>query len=124
MLSTTFVPVFTGERRRSASFQNSGTFDIITAGSSSLPSNFVNLGTVLDGSALRLLSPVNTGTNVVLSINGYSDHTFQLQSSADLTPGTFANVGTAQSGITGSTLTFTDPSASGPQQFYRVFVNP
>jgi autotransporter-associated beta strand protein len=108
----------------SASFQNSGTFDIITAGSSSLPSNFVNQGTVLDGSALRLLSPVNTGTNVVLSINGYSDHTFQLQSSADLTPGTFANVGTAQSGITGSTLTFTDPSASGPQQFYRVFVNP
>jgi autotransporter-associated beta strand protein len=106
-----------------AAFVNNGTFDIITAGSISF-ANFVSPGTVLDASALRILSLANTGTNVLLTIDGYSDHTFQIQSSADLTPGTFTNVGTAQSGITGSTLTFTDSGAPGPQQFYRVFVNP
>jgi autotransporter-associated beta strand protein len=107
-----------------ASFQNNGTFDVITAGSPALPANFVNQGTVLDASVLRILSLVNTGTNVLLTVNGYSDHTFQLQSSSDLTLPSFANIGPAQSGSTGSALTFTDPGASSPQQFYRVFVNP
>jgi autotransporter-associated beta strand protein len=107
----------------SASFLNNGTFDIITAGPVSLAS-FVSPGTVLDATALRIQSLTNTGTNVLLTIDGYSDHTFQMQSSADLTPGSFANVGTAQSGISGSTLTFADPGASSDQQFYRVFVNP
>jgi autotransporter-associated beta strand protein len=106
-----------------ASFLNNGTFDVITAGSVSL-ADFVSPGTVLDGTALRIVSLVNTGTNVLVTINGYSDHSFQMQSSADLTPGSFANVGTTQSGITGSTLIFTDSGASSPQQFYRVFVNP
>lgn len=105
------------------SFLNNGTFDIITAGPVSLGS-LAGPGTVLDATALRILSLTKTGTNVLLSMNGYSDHTFQMQSSADLTPGSFTNVGTAQSGVTGSTLTFTDSSASSPQQFYRVFVNP
>jgi autotransporter-associated beta strand protein len=107
-----------------ASFVNNGTFDILTAGSPALPVNFVNQGTVLDATALRILSLVNTSTNVLLTINGYSDHTFQLQSSSDLTTGNFANIGAAQSGVTGSMLTFADPGASSPQQFYRVLVNP
>jgi autotransporter-associated beta strand protein len=106
-----------------ASFQNNGAFDIITAGSLSL-ANFVSPGTVLDASALRILSLMNTGSNVLLTLNGYSDHTFQLQSSPDLTPENFTNLGVSQPGVTGSTLTFTDSGASGPQQFYRVFVNP
>ncbi len=106
-----------------ASLQNNGTFDVLTAGSINV-ANFLNQGTVIDGTALQILSLTNTGTNVLLSINGYSDHTFQMQASADLTSGSFANVGTAQSGVTGSTLTFTDANASSPQQFYRVFVNP
>ena len=118
MWSRAQTPVVSG----GASFQNNGTFDIITAGPISL-GNLVNQGTVLDGSALRLLSPVNTGTNVVLSINGYSDHTFQLQSSADLNPANFTNLGAAQTGF-GLPLTFTDPNNSSPQQFYRLFVNP
>ena len=33
---------------------------------------------------------MNTGTNVLLTVNGYSDHTFQIQSSPDLTPANFA----------------------------------
>jgi autotransporter-associated beta strand protein len=106
-----------------SSFMNNGTFDILTAGSVSL-ATFVNPGTLLDATALRILSLVNTGTNVLLSLNGYSDHTFQLQSSSDLISANFTNVGSTQSGVTGSTLTFTDPAASSPQQFYRVLANP
>jgi autotransporter-associated beta strand protein len=106
-----------------ASFLNNGTFDIITAGSVSF-ANFVNQGTVLDATALRILSLVNTGTNVLVALNGYSDHTFQLQSSSDLTLSNFANIGSTQSGLTGSTLIFTDLNTSSAQQFYRVFVNP
>jgi hypothetical protein len=65
-----------------------------------------------------------TGTNVLASLNGYSDHTFQLQSSSDLSLANFASIVPAQSGGTGSTLTFPDSNASSPQQFYRVLVNP
>ena len=78
---------------------------------------------MLDVTALRIVSLVNIGTNVLLMVNGYSAHTFQMQSSADLTSASFTNVGTAQAAVTGATLTFTDLNTWNPQQFYRVFVN-
>ena len=59
-----------------------------------------------------------------VTVNGYSGHTYQLQSSASLTDGSFADVGSPQSGTTGSVLTFTDNNPSATQNFYRVRVDP
>jgi len=66
-----------------------------------------------------------SGSNFMLTIQGYAQHTYQLQRAASLTaPVTWTNVGAAQTG-NGSTLFFTDTGgASGTQGFYKVQVSP
>ena len=101
---------------------NNGTLDIIT-GSFSAPGGFTNNGVVLDSSLVAVTSTSLTGTTFTLTINSYTGHTYQLQSSGSLT-GTFTNLGAPQSGTTGTVLTFTDPGASSTQNFYRIAVDP
>lgn len=56
---------------------NNGLLDLIN-GSSSLPSNFMNNGTVLDSSAVRVRHVGVTGTNFNVTIQSCLLHTYQL----------------------------------------------
>jgi len=107
---------------QTGSFTNNGVLDLIN-GPSTLPSNFVNNGTVLYASGMAVQQAAISGTSFSVSIQSYLQHTYQLQSSPVLTNPTWTNVGSAQAG-TGGTLVFTDPSANGTQGFYQILVGP
>ncbi len=103
-------------------FVNNGTLDVIT-GSLGGPGTLVNNGVVIDSSVIKVQGVSYSGGAVTLTVNGYTGHTYQLQSSTSLT-GEFTSIGSPQTGSTGTTLTFTDPNASSTQGFYRVQVDP
>ena len=103
-------------------FTNNGTLDIMTGGFSA-PAGFTNHGTVIDSGVVCITGVNVAGGVLTLSMNGYSGHSYQLQRSNSLTGTAFANLGSPQSGTTGSTLTFTD-SVSSAHGFYRVQVDP
>jgi hypothetical protein len=64
-----------------------------------------------------------SGTTFTLTIDGYTGHTYQMQSAPSLT-GTFNNLGPAQQGSTGNVLAFADPNATGVTNFYRIVLDP
>jgi len=104
-------------------FTNNGVLDLID-GPQTLPSSFTNTGTVLTASSVQVQALVMSGSNFTLTVQGYAQHTYQLQSTPALTvPVTWSNVGAAQVG-TGSPLTFTDTGASSTQKFYQILVSP
>jgi rhamnogalacturonan endolyase len=104
-------------------FTNNGVLDLIN-GPQTLPSSFTNNGTVLTGSSAQMQQLGMSGSNFTLTIQGYAQHTYQLQSTPSLTaPVTWTNVGAAQVG-TGAPLTFTDTGASSTQGFYEILVSP
>jgi hypothetical protein len=104
-------------------FTNNGVLDLID-GPQTLPSSFTNTGTVLTASSVQVQALVMSGSNFTLTVQGYAQHTYQLQSTPALTvPVTWSNVGAAQVG-TGSPLTFTDMGASSTQKFYQILVSP
>lgn len=103
------------------SFVNHGLLDIMT-GSQTLPAGFVNLGTVLDSSAVRATSAARTGTTFTVTVQGYSGHAYQLQRSESLS-GNWQTIGASQYGAD-APLTFTDSSATPASGFYRISVSP
>jgi len=105
-------------------FINNGVLDLIN-GTQSLPPNFTNNGTVLDASSVQVRQLGMTGSNFSVTIQGYAQHTYQLQRSITLAaPVTWTNVGPPQTGA-GSPLTFTDNGgATALQGFYQVQVSP
>ena len=107
-------------------FLNDGVLDLITAGASALPATFVNgpNGLVLTANSVQVKSAARSGETITLTIDGYTGHAYQLQRSSGLATASFTNVGTAQIGSTGSTLSFVDSSATALEAFYRVVVNP
>jgi hypothetical protein len=107
----------------SSSFVNNGTLDVITAGTFTPPPGFQNNGVVLDSSAVRVASVSRSGDNVTVRIESNTGHTYRLQYSPTLTGGSFENIGSSQTGSTGTTLEFTHSSSAG-SGFYRVTVNP
>ncbi len=106
-----------------ATFVNNGVLDIIT-GTFTAPGGFTNNGAIIDSSVVKINSATLTNGAFTVTVNGYSGHTYQLQSRASLTDGSFTNLGSPQSGTTGNLLTFTDNSSSGAQKFYRVQIDP
>jgi autotransporter-associated beta strand protein len=105
------------------SFINNGVLDLIN-GPQPLPANFTNNGTVLNASSVQVRQLAMSGSNFALSIQGYAQHTYQLQRTASMVaPVTWTNVGASQAG-TGSPLVFTDTGATGKQGFYQVQVGP
>jgi autotransporter-associated beta strand protein len=106
----------------SGSFINNGVFDIMTAGNFTFPPGFVNHGTIVDKSVVKVASAQKSGTTFTTTISGYSYHTYQLQYAPSLNS-TFVNVGPAQQGTTGTVLTFTDSNASAATGFYRIAVD-
>jgi autotransporter-associated beta strand protein len=104
-------------------FTNNGVLDILT-GSQTLPANFVNNGVVLDSREVEDQALTLSGSNVVVTVVGYTGHNYQLQRSDSLNPENWTNIGAAQAGG-GNTLTFTDVGGvSGTQRYYRVILSP
>jgi autotransporter-associated beta strand protein len=105
------------------SFTNNGVLDLIN-GPSTWPPNFVNNGTILDSSTVKVMQSSVSGSNFNLMIEGYLAHSYQLQYTTSLSPTNWQNVGTAQAG-NDAPLTFTDTGgATGSLKFYRVQVLP
>jgi hypothetical protein len=107
----------------SGNFVNNGLLDIMDSPNTLLPAGFVNNGTILTSSLVTVKQFSKTGSIFSVSIQSYSGHTYQLQKSNDLN--TWQNVGSSQSGATGTTLTLTDSSApASGGTFYHVAVGP
>ena len=108
----------------SASFINNGILDIITAGAFTPPTGFQNNGVIVDSSVVKTSSVAKVGDAVTITIESYTEHTYQLQYSSTLSSNSFINIGASQTGSTGTTLTFSDPNPTGSVGFYRVAVTP
>ena len=78
------------------------------------------MGVLLDRSAIKITSCTINQDTFGLTIMGYADHSYQLQTAGALDPGEWSNVGPAQIGA-GQLLNFTGPAGAGTA-FYRVAV--
>ncbi len=113
----TTLPTSTG------SFINNGILDLIN-GPAALPANFINNGTVLDSSVVRIRSISTLGGIMTLTIQSHPGHFYHLQHTSTLSPAAWQALGTAQSG-NGGVLTFTDASGMGTgEHYYRIVVAP
>ena len=107
----------------SGTFVNNGVFDMMTS-SSKLPANFINYGTVLDASVVKVQQVERVDNDIVLRIQSYPGHNYQLQRRSTLNGGTWENIGSPLPG-TGEQFIFTDTdAATGSQLFYRFLVSP
>jgi hypothetical protein len=105
------------------SLTNNGLLDIM-AWNGTLPAGFVNNGVVLDYSLVRVGSATISGTNFVVTIQGYTGHNYQLQYRDDLAGDTWHDSGTAVAGG-GASIILTHPGgATAQRRFYRVAVSP
>jgi len=101
---------------------NNGVLDIMTW-SGTLPAGFVNNGTVLDHSLIRVTSPLASGQDFQVKIQGYTGHNYQLQYCDNLAGGTWQSLGTPVAGA-GVAITLTHSGGAAAQQrFYRVAVD-
>jgi hypothetical protein len=91
-----------------------------------LPAKFLNNGTVLDSSLVKVKSLAVTGAGLTVAIQTYPGHTYQLQSEASLAASNGANgtgnVTTQTDGNGVMTFTLTDLAANS--RFYRIQVGP
>jgi autotransporter-associated beta strand protein len=107
----------------SGSFVNNGLLDIMDSPQTVLPAGYENNGTILTSSLVTVKQFSKSGTTFFVQIQSYSGHTYQLQRSTNLN--TWVAVGTAQSGVTGTTLTLSDTNAPATGgSFYRIAVGP
>ena len=109
----------------SGTFTNTGVIDIINW-SGTLPPGLINSGTILDRSAIKVLSTQASPTHFTLSVPSYAGHHYQLESKADLSdPWTAigAPVPGTGSALNPPVLQFSPP-IDGPHRFYRVAVTP
>ena len=105
------------------SFTNTGVLDIMTW-NGILLGNFVNLGTVLDRSLVRVSSFALNGSNAEVTIQGYAGHNYQLQGRDDLSSGAWTNIGVAVPGAGGPIGLIHSGGALAQRRFYRVEVFP
>jgi hypothetical protein len=104
-------------------FTNNGTLDIMTW-SGTLPSGFVNNGTVLDRSLIRISAANIRTNNFKLTIQGYLGHTYQFQYRDNLLSGSWQNLGAPLAG-NDAPITFTDSNGvTSSNRFYRVAIGP
>jgi hypothetical protein len=100
---------------------NNGTIDIINA-TTNFHGGFVNNGTVLTASSVRISQVSQSVQGFVVQIPSVTGHTYQLLYTTSLTPATWTPTGASQPG-NGGVLSFTDTGgAANPQRFYRVEV--
>lgn len=104
-------------------FTNTGTLDLVTAGSAP-PAGLTGAGVLLLAGDIPTPAIAQTGGLIQLTLPSLVGHVYQLQRTTDLTAGPWTNTSAAQAG-TGATLVFTDnPAPAEPRVFYRVVVAP
>jgi autotransporter-associated beta strand protein len=102
---------------------NNGLLDVMTW-SGTLPAGFVNHGTILDRTLLRIQAATLQTNAFNLVIQGHTGHTYQLQTRDNLETGSWQNLGSPQSG-SNAPLTFNQAvTAEAVQRFYRIAVWP
>jgi len=107
----------------SGSFVNNGLLDIMDSPQTTLPSGYVNNGTILNSALVTVKQFSRSGTTFSVQIQSYSGHIYQLQRSTDLNR--WVTVGTARSGATGTALMLSDTNAPATGgSFYRIAVGP
>lgn len=107
-------------------FTNYGILDIMT-GAQTLPTNFINDGTVLNVSLVKVQSfAMTSASNFTISIQTYPNHTYQLQSAPSLSATAWANVTTNVTSQTNGSgvMTFSLTNVTGRSQFFRLGVGP
>ena len=106
----------------SQTVQNHGILDLLTAGAG-LPPNLENYGVVIDSSGMKVTHYTINGTNFELGIQTYSGHSYQLQRSGSMLPGSWDPIGDPVAGDD-TPKTFVDIGGiSGDKRFYRVKVD-
>ena len=103
------------------SFLNNGLLDIMT-GAQTLPGGFINNGTVLDSSHVRVASATKTGAVFTVTLQGYTGHAYQMEQ-AETLAGPWLPIAAPQAGAD-MPLTFSDNGTSGDKKFYRIAVSP
>jgi autotransporter-associated beta strand protein len=101
---------------------NNGTVDTSTW-SGTLPANFINNGTTINASAIKIDAVKAGASNLQIELQGYLGHSYQLQKKEALSTPNWQNVGNARSG-TNSTITFAPSTAGAQTGFYQVVVDP
>jgi fibronectin-binding autotransporter adhesin len=103
---------------------NNGTIDVIN-GATNFLGGFINNGTVLTASSVKISQFSKSGKDMVIQIPSFSGHTYQLQFTPTLQPANWMSAGVSQSGTNGVVLTFTDSGGATnlPARFYRVDVS-
>jgi fibronectin-binding autotransporter adhesin len=104
-------------------FVNNGLLDLLTSPGTILPPGFVNHGTVIYPSDVKVRSVSKSGTTFSLRVQSFTGHNYQLQRNSTLGDANWQNVGAVIAGATGSDITLID-STVAPEQFYRVRVSP
>jgi len=93
-------------------------------GAQTLPAGFVNNGTVLYPSLVKVKNITATTSALTFSIQTYTGHTYQLQSATSLSNPAWANVtanvGTQTNGS--GVMTFTLSAIPASPQFFRILV--
>lgn len=102
---------------------NRGVLDIMTW-NGTLPAGFVNHGSVLDRSQVKINQITRDTTGIRIGIQGYRGHGYRLQSKPDLGSGSWLDLGTPVDG-NDAPLEFIHPTgAAAPRGFYRIAVSP
>jgi hypothetical protein len=99
---------------------NNGTIDIIE-GTTNFHGAFINHGTIVTASSVKISAVSISGNDVNVQIQSYQGHTYQLEETPSLTPTNWTNIGASQAGTNG-VLTFTDTGGATnvPGRFYRI----
>jgi autotransporter-associated beta strand protein len=107
-------------------FTNYGIFDIMT-GAQTLPARFVNNGTVLNSSLVKVKSfAMTSSSGLAIAIQTYPNHTYQFQSETSLGNPAWINVSTNITTATdgNGVMTFSLTNLAGNSRFYRIQVGP
>jgi hypothetical protein len=106
----------------SGTITNTGTLDIMSW-HGTLPGGLVNLGTILDGSLIVITDYEISGNDVLVTIQGYTGHSYRLQCRDDLAGGAWQNVGVPVAGADAPIVLTHTNGASVEQRLYRVVVD-
>ena len=104
---------------------NNGVIDLINGGVTNFHGTFINNGAILDSNSVVISQTSVAGSDILVKIQSFAGHMYQLQVRDLLDAGVWTDTGAAQSGD-GTQLTFTDPGGATnmPARFHRVRCSP
>jgi hypothetical protein len=108
-------------------FINTGFLDLLTY-SGTIPPEWLSQGTVLKPCEGLRISSINAGeTEVMVSIGSHAGHSYQLQASPDLSPGSWMDVGAPLQGLgqggVPQSISASAPLTGASRRFYRFAVD-